>query len=55
MSPVGAPAPRVASHAGQNHYLRIYMGHLRQKLEADPAQPQHLLTETAVAYRLLIG
>jgi two-component system KDP operon response regulator KdpE len=35
------------------HYLRIYMGHLRQKLEADPAQPQYLLTETAVGYRLL--
>jgi two-component system, OmpR family, KDP operon response regulator KdpE len=42
------------SHTGQNHYLRIYMGHLRQKLEADPAQPQHLLTETAVGYRLLV-
>ena len=42
------------SHAGQSHYLRIYMGHLRQKLEADPAQPQHLLTETAVGYRLVI-
>lgn len=41
------------SHAGQSHYLRIYMGHLRQKLETDPAQPQHLLTETAVGYRLL--
>ena len=41
------------SHAGQSHYLRIYMGHLRQKLEADPAQPQHLLTETAVGYRLV--
>ena len=27
------------------------MGHLRQKLEADPAQPRHLLTETAVGYR----
>jgi two-component system KDP operon response regulator KdpE len=40
------------SHAGQSHYLRIYMGHLRQKLEADPAQPQHLLTETGVGYRL---
>ena len=40
------------SHAGQSHYLRIYMGHLRQKLEVDPAQPQHLLTETAVGYRL---
>jgi two-component system KDP operon response regulator KdpE len=41
------------SHAQQSHYLRIYMGHLRQKLEADPAQPEHLLTETAVGYRLL--
>ncbi len=41
------------SHAEQSHYLRIYMGHLRQKLELDPAQPQHLLTETAVGYRLL--
>lgn len=43
------------SHADQSHYLRIYMGHLRQKLEADPAQPVHLLTETAVGYRLLVG
>ena len=42
------------SHAGQSHYLRIYMGHLRQKLEADPAQPKHLLTETAVGYRLVV-
>lgn len=41
------------SHSEQNHYLRIYMGHLRQKLEADPAQPRHLLTETAVGYRLM--
>lgn len=40
------------SHVEQSHYLRIYMGHLRQKLEADPTQPQHLLTETAVGYRL---
>jgi len=42
------------SHADQSHYLRIYMGHLRQKLEDDPAQPRHLLTETAVGYRLLV-
>lgn len=41
------------SHAGQNHYLRIYMGNLRRKLEDDPAQPRHLLTETAVGYRLV--
>ncbi len=43
------------AHAEQSHYLRIYMGHLRQKLEADPAQPRHLLTETAVGYRLLVS
>ena len=43
------------SHADQSHYLRIYMGHLRQKLEVDPAQPKHLLTETGVGYRLLPG
>ena len=42
------------SHTDQSHYLRIYMGHLRQKLEVDPTQPQHLLTETAVGYRLMV-
>ena len=41
------------SHVDQGHYLRVYMGHLRQKLESDPAQPRHLLTETAVGYRLV--
>ena len=40
------------ANADNGHYLRIYMGHLRQKLEDDPAQPRHLLTETAVGYRL---
>lgn len=42
------------SHAEDGHYLRIYMGHLRQKLEDDPAQPLFLITETAVGYRLLL-
>ena len=41
------------SHSEQSHYLRIYMGHLRQKLEKDPSQPCFLVTETAVGYRLL--
>jgi two-component system KDP operon response regulator KdpE len=36
-----------------HHYVRVYMGHLRQKLEADPAQPRHLITDTAVGYRLV--
>ena len=34
-----------------NHYLRIYVGHLRQKLEEDAAQPKYFLTETGVGYR----
>jgi two-component system KDP operon response regulator KdpE len=36
------------------HYLRIYMGHLRRKLEDDPAQPHYLITETGVGYRLAV-
>lgn len=42
------------SHSESSHYLRVYMGHLRQKLEDNPAQPRFLLTETAVGYRLLL-
>jgi two-component system, OmpR family, KDP operon response regulator KdpE len=41
------------SCAEESHYLRIYMRHLRQKLEDDPAQPRHILTEPAVGYRLV--
>lgn len=41
-----------AGHAERAHYLRIYMGHLRQKLEHDPARPAHIITETGVGYRL---
>jgi two-component system, OmpR family, KDP operon response regulator KdpE len=36
-----------------NHYLRIYLGHLRRKLEVDPARPVHFLTETGVGYRFV--
>jgi two-component system, OmpR family, KDP operon response regulator KdpE len=36
----------------QSHYLRVYMGQLRHKLEADPARPSLLLTEPGVGYRL---
>jgi two-component system KDP operon response regulator KdpE len=35
------------------HYPRVVMQHLRQKLEADPAQPRFLVTETGVGYRLV--
>lgn len=42
------------SNTENGHYLRIFMGRLRQKLEEDPARPKYLFTETAVGYRLLI-
>jgi two-component system KDP operon response regulator KdpE len=41
------------SYVDQGHYVRIHMAHLRQKLEDDPAQPKHLVTETAIGYRLV--
>lgn len=40
------------SHVDQAHYLRVYMGQLRRKLEVDPARPRYLLTEPGVGYRL---
>lgn len=42
--------PNAVEHS---HYLRIYMGHLRQKVEVDPARPRHLLTETGIGYRFM--
>jgi len=42
--------PNAVEHS---HYLRIYMGHLRQKLEGNPTQPLHLLTETGIGYRFM--
>ena len=36
----------------ETHYLRVYIGQLRQKIERDPARPGHLLTEPGVGYRL---
>jgi two-component system KDP operon response regulator KdpE len=35
----------------RTHYLRIHMAHLRGKLEANPTQPRHFLTETGIGYR----
>ncbi|MDO8328869.1 MAG: two-component system response regulator KdpE [Fluviicoccus sp.] len=40
-------------HVESNHYARIYMGHLRQKLEENPAQPRFFLTETGIGYRFM--
>lgn len=35
------------------HYLRIYIGHLRKKLEDDPTQPRWIVTEPGIGYRFL--
>ncbi|MGB8550268.1 MAG: winged helix-turn-helix domain-containing protein, partial [Xanthobacteraceae bacterium] len=35
-----------------SQYLRVYVRQLRQKIEANPEQPQHILTETGIGYRL---
>ncbi len=40
------------AHADDIQYLRVVIGHLRQKIETDPAQPTVLLTEPGVGYRL---
>ena len=40
------------AHSRESHYLRVYMGQLRNKLEQDPARPQYLVTEHGVGYRL---
>ncbi|MGA9870035.1 MAG: response regulator [Rhodococcus sp. (in: high G+C Gram-positive bacteria)] len=40
-------------HERETHYLRIYVGQLRQKLEDDPSHPRHILTETGMGYRLV--
>jgi two-component system KDP operon response regulator KdpE len=40
------------AHTEQAHYVRIYMAHLRHKLEVEPARPRYLLTEPGVGYRL---
>ncbi len=40
------------AYLDQGHYLRIYMGQLRRKIESNPARPRYLLTEPGVGYRL---
>jgi two-component system KDP operon response regulator KdpE len=41
------------SHAEASHYVRVYMGALRKKIEEDPSRPRHLVTETGVGYRFV--
>ncbi|MBW2933110.1 two-component system response regulator KdpE, partial [Escherichia coli] len=37
-----------------SHYLRIYMRHLLQQLEQDPARLRHLITENGIGYRFML-
>jgi len=39
------------SYVGQTQYLRVFVGQLRKKLEADPNRPKHIITESGVGYR----
>jgi len=39
----------------ETNYLRVYMAGLRRKLENDPSQPVHFITEPGMGYRFLIG
>jgi two-component system KDP operon response regulator KdpE len=42
------------NYIDQTQYLRVYVGHLREKLEAEPSNPSLLLTEPGVGYRLVV-
>jgi len=43
------------SYGDMQQYLRVYVAHLRKKIESDPYAPRHLITEPGVGYRLEIG
>jgi len=38
----------------QTQYLRVYVGQIRRKIEIDPSQPEHIITEPGIGYRLVI-
>jgi two-component system KDP operon response regulator KdpE len=42
------------NYVDQTQYLRVYLAHLREKLEADPAKPSLFITEPGIGYRLMI-
>jgi two-component system KDP operon response regulator KdpE len=40
------------AHSENTQYLRVYVGHLRQKIEANPDDPKIVLTEPGIGYRI---
>ncbi len=42
-----------ANYQEESQYLRVYIGQLRRKIEADPSQPTYIITEPGVGYRLI--
>ncbi len=40
-------------YEGDTHYIRVYIGQLRRKIEKDPAQPKYIITESGIGYRLM--
>jgi two-component system KDP operon response regulator KdpE len=42
------------NYAEQTHYLRVYMAHLREKVEENPSEPEMFITESGVGYRLAV-
>jgi two-component system KDP operon response regulator KdpE len=42
-----------SEYRSEAEYLRVYIGRLRRKLEADPSNPRHLLTEPGIGYRFV--
>ncbi len=41
------------AYAKEANYLRVYMAQLRRKLEAEPGNPRHLITEVGIGYRFM--
>jgi two-component system KDP operon response regulator KdpE len=41
------------SYGSEHHYLRVFANQIRRKIEADPAQPHHLINEPGLGYRLV--
>lgn len=43
------------NYQGETHYLRVYIGQLRRKIETNPTQPRYIMTEAGVGYRFIAG